>query len=143
MNNKLCKYNEIRLCLFVSSGIKSKSNCLFLIECKKLITTNYPFGMLKMQAQEYASEAYSWGFNGKEKDDEISGGGNNLDFGARIYDSRLGRWMSVDPNQNSPGLTPYRGFFNNPIYIISPDGKFEIKGSTGGKTKAETNRIAE
>ncbi len=91
-----------------------------------------------MPGRTYSSEAYSWGFNGKEKDDEISGGGNNLDFGARIYDSRLGRWMSVDPkSKNAPGLTPYRGFFNNPIYIIDPDGKFEIKGSTGGKTKVE------
>ena len=34
---------------------------------------------------------YPSGFNGKENDDEIKGVGNSLDFGARMYDSRLGR----------------------------------------------------
>jgi RHS repeat-associated protein len=32
-----------------------------------------------------------------EKDEEVKGAGNFYDFGARIYDSRLGRWLSLDP----------------------------------------------
>ena len=40
--------------------------------------------------------SYRFGFNGKENDNEVKGAGNSVDFGARIYDSRLGRWMSVD-----------------------------------------------
>jgi RHS repeat-associated protein len=40
--------------------------------------------------------AYRYGFNGKEKNNEISGEGNSYDFGARIYDPRLGRWLSTD-----------------------------------------------
>ncbi len=31
---------------------------------------------------------YRYGFNGMEKDDEISGSGNSYDFGARTYDPR-------------------------------------------------------
>ncbi len=86
-------------------------------------TTYYPFGML-MPGRTYSSEAYSWGFNGKEKDDEISGSGNNLDFGARIYDSRLGRWMSVDPLFfESPNITSYAAMNNNPIFFIDSDGR--------------------
>jgi RHS repeat-associated protein len=42
---------------------------------------------------------YRFGFNGQEKDDEVKVEGNSLDFGARIYDSRLGRWLSLDPLQ--------------------------------------------
>lgn len=34
-----------------------------------------------------------------EKDNEVKGSGNSLDFGARIYDSRLGKWLSTDPLQ--------------------------------------------
>ena len=49
---------------------------------------------------------YRFSFNGKEKDDEVKGIGNSLDFGARIYDSRLGRWMSLDPMQSKyPSLS--------------------------------------
>lgn len=40
---------------------------------------------------------YRFGFNGKEQDNEVSGNGNSYDFGARIYDSRLDRFMSKDP----------------------------------------------
>jgi hypothetical protein len=34
---------------------------------------------------------YCFGFNGMEQDNEVQGQGNAYDFGARIYDSRLGR----------------------------------------------------
>jgi len=51
---------------------------------------------------------YHFGFKGQEKDDEIQGDGNSLELGARIYDSRLGRWLSVDPQANSyPSYSPY------------------------------------
>jgi len=85
-------------------------------------TTYYPFGML-MPGRTYSSEAYSWGFNGKENDDEISGEGNNLDFGARIYDSRLGRWMSVDPLYfKYPHESPYNYVSSNPIIYSDKEG---------------------
>ena len=69
-------------------------------------------------------EGYRFGFNGMEKVDEVSGSGNAYDFGARIYDSRLGRWMSVDPLQKKyPSLSPYNFVANSPILFIDPDGR--------------------
>jgi len=63
-------------------------------------------------------------FNGKETDNEVYGEGNVLDFGARIYDSRLGRWLSVDPLQAKyPEISPYVFVADNPIIYIDPDGK--------------------
>ena len=44
------------------------------------------------------NKAYRYSFNGKESDNEWSSvTGSSLDFGARIYDSRLGRWLACDP----------------------------------------------
>ncbi|MFN0187706.1 MAG: RHS repeat domain-containing protein [Bacteroidia bacterium] len=69
-------------------------------------------------------KSYRFGFNGKENDNEVKGSGNSLDFGARIYDSRLGRWLSLDPLQMKyPSLSPYNFVANNPINFIDPDGK--------------------
>jgi|GEM_PF-6774625 len=47
------------------------------------------------------------------------------DFGARIYDSRLGRWLSVDAlAHKGPQFSPYNFSFNNPIYFIDSDGNW-------------------
>ncbi|MCF8278416.1 MAG: hypothetical protein K9J17_16940 [Flavobacteriales bacterium] len=62
-----------------------------------------------------------------EKDDEIKGNGNSLDFGARLYDPRVGRWLASDKlAAKRPDLTPYRFGLNNPISFINPDGNFEF-----------------
>jgi len=95
----------------------------------------HPFGMLIESRKHLAFGGdYAFGFNGKMVDKEVKGEGNSLDFGARIYDSRLGRWMSTDPLQlKYPNLTPYNAFENNPIYFNDIDGKdagFTIKGNT-------------
>ena len=60
-----------------------------------------------------------------EKDDEVkSGTGNHYDFGARCYDSRLGRWLSIDPLHSSfVDLAPYVIAANSPIVFIDPDGE--------------------
>ena len=77
---------------------------------------------------------YRFAFNGKEKDDELKGAGNSYDFGARIYDSRIGRWLSLDPSMKKyPNQSPYNAFEDDPIYFIDPDGKdspYEIVGNT-------------
>ena len=66
-----------------------------------------------------ATNEYRYGFNGKENDKDISAGGQ--DYGARIYDTRIGRWLSTDPI-TKPFITPYNFGSNNPINFIDPDG---------------------
>lgn len=68
----------------------------------------------------YSSKQYRQSFNGKEKDSETE----LQDYGMRIYNSRLGRFLSVDPLTKSyPMLTPYQFASNNPIANIDIDGK--------------------
>jgi len=66
---------------------------------------------------------YRFGFNGKENDNEVKGNGNQQDYGFRIYDTRLGRFLSVDPlSDDYPFYTPYQFSGNNPIRYIDLDG---------------------
>jgi RHS repeat-associated protein len=82
----------------------------------------YPFGM-QMPGRKFSSELYRYGFNGKENDNEVKGEGNQQDYGMRIYDGRLGRFLSVDPLTHSyPWYTPYQFAGNQPIVAIDLDG---------------------
>ena len=40
---------------------------------------------------------YRFGFQNQEKDDEVKGMGNSVNFRYRMHDPRLGRFLSVDP----------------------------------------------
>jgi RHS repeat-associated protein len=86
----------------------------------------YSFGML-MPGRKYATATYRFGFNGKENVNEIDGIGNSVDFGARMYDSRLGRWLSIDNLQMKyPSHSGYNVSLCNPIYFKDSDGKVVI-----------------
>jgi RHS repeat-associated protein len=70
---------------------------------------------------------YRYGFNGKLKDNEWAGLGNHYDYGARNYDPRIARPISVDPLAlKFPMLTPYQFFSNSPIMNIDLDGEEAI-----------------
>jgi RHS repeat-associated protein len=97
----------------------------------------YPFGM-HMPGRSFSSGSYRYGFNGMENDNEIKGDGNSLDFGARIYDSRLGRFLSVDPLYESyPSYSTYLISGNNPIYFIDISGKYKYPGDKEAEYKTD------
>ncbi|RZK25505.1 MAG: hypothetical protein EOO43_05355 [Flavobacterium sp.] len=74
-----------------------------------------------------AGGGYRYGFNGKENNNEVKGSGNALDFGAREFDPRIGRWSSADPKKGEyTGWSPYHFGFNSPITTIDPNGKENI-----------------
>jgi RHS repeat-associated protein len=67
------------------------------------------------------SAGYRYGFNGMEKDNETFSGA--YDFGARILDVRLGRWLSADAFVSKhPGSSPYSFVWNSPLVFIDPTG---------------------
>jgi len=92
----------------------------------------YPFGML-MPSRKYsiANTNYRYGFNGKENDKDIENAAQ--DYGMRIYDGRLGRFLSVDPiTKKYPELTPYQFASNRPVDGIDLDGlEYTPKGRYG------------
>ncbi len=77
-----------------------------------------------------AENSYRYGFNGRENDNEVKGDGNQQDYGMRVYDPRLGRFLSIDPiSKEYPELTPYQFASNRPIEGIDLDG-LEIYNAT-------------
>ncbi len=80
-----------------------------------------------MPGRKFNANTYRFGFNGKEMDNEISGNGNQYDYGFRIYNPRLVRFLSVDPlTKQYPELTPYQFASNSPIENIDLDGLEKI-----------------
>lgn len=89
-----------------------------------------------LPGRNYSSSTYAYGFNGMRKDDEIYGAtGTSYDFGARLYDPRVGRWLSLDPMAASyPGISPYVFVANSPLQYVDPDGrKIDRANSVGLK----------
>jgi RHS repeat-associated protein len=78
----------------------------------------YPFGMI-MPGRSFVAAGganYRYGFNGKENDNDVKGIGDQVDYGMRVYDPRVGRFVSVDPlTAKYPELTPYQ-YASNSLY---------------------------
>ena len=76
-----------------------------------------------MPDRKYNGPNYRFGFNGKENDNDVKGFGNQQDYGMRIHDTRLGRFLSVDPiGANYPELNPYQFASNSPLAGIDLNG---------------------
>jgi len=85
-----------------------------------VLSNDYSGGEVSYETYGY----YSYGFNGKENDNEIKGSGNHISFNDYGYDPRTGRRWRTDPAfKEYPSISPYAGFGNNPIVFIDPDGK--------------------
>ncbi|TAH40913.1 MAG: hypothetical protein EYC69_09775 [Bacteroidetes bacterium] len=82
----------------------------------------YPFGMI-MEGRSFTSENYRFGFNGKENDNTVNGRGTQQDYGNRIYNTRIGRFLSIDPiTSKFAYLTPYQFASNRTIDGFDLDG---------------------
>jgi RHS repeat-associated protein len=59
---------------------------------------------------------YRYGFNGQQRDDEIKGDGNSVNFEFRMHDPRVGRFLSIDPMfAQFPYNSPYTFCENSTI----------------------------
>jgi RHS repeat-associated protein len=86
------------------------------------------------------SRACWFGFNGMEKDDDVSGGGNSYTTQNRQLDTRLGRWFSVDPILHH-NWSPYNAFDANPIIYTDILGTTVGYGGTAEQAKATETKV--
>jgi RHS repeat-associated protein len=120
------------------NGVPSSSNSSLIDHYEPDIVSAqdyYPFGMLQPGRSYLSStgDKYRYGFNGKENDNEVKGEGNQQDYGMRVYDPRLGKFLSVDPlSPKFPYYSPYQFAGNMPIHASDLDGlepDFRYKGN--------------
>jgi RHS repeat-associated protein len=81
----------------------------------------YPWGII-LEGRSTDDNSYNakYKFTGKERDKET---GYDY-FGARYFDSRIGRWMQVDPlYKKHLEWNPYNYVLDNPLSLIDPDGR--------------------
>ncbi|CAL2083746.1 RHS repeat-associated core domain-containing protein [Tenacibaculum sp. 190524A05c] len=83
----------------------------------------YPFGM-PMPNRNVEGE-YPYAFQGQEKDQETG----MEAFELRLWDARIGRWLTTDPYGQFQ--SPYLGMGNNPISQIDPDGGYSLPFGIG------------
>lgn len=82
--------------------------------------TYYPFGWMM---PDRTVLQYRYGYQGQELDEETGW----TAFQLRMYDGRLGRWMSVDPYREFH--SPYLAMGNAPVTVTDPDGGFTRLGA--------------
>ena len=93
----------------------------------------YPFGMTE-PGRSWNPGDYRFGYTGHEKEEDLASGVYTTEY--RLLDTRLGRWLSVDPlAEEASDWSPYRTSFDNPIIFVDPDGQWEAD--------SEGNLIAE
>ena len=88
------------------------------------INNYYPYGNTfgEYNSSDIASNLQPYKFNGKEHD--AVHGLDLLDYGARMYDNKTGRWTAVDPlAEDYYHVSPYAYCLNNPVKFVDPDGK--------------------
>lgn len=58
--------------------------------------------------RSYRKRFYSHGFQGQEKDDEVKGKGNSVNYKFRMHDPRVGSFFAIDPLASKyPHNSPY------------------------------------
>jgi RHS repeat-associated protein len=91
----------------------------------------YPFGGLMGESKNISSNQ-RYKYNGKELD--RMNGLDSYDYGARLHNAPVGRWMSVDPlAEVDYNISPYVYCGDNPVIYTDPTGKvFGIDNVIGG-----------
>ncbi|MEN0052356.1 MAG: RHS repeat-associated core domain-containing protein [Mucilaginibacter sp.] len=84
----------------------------------------YPYGFIARKG----GIGYHYEYQGLYAEKDPITGFNNFDL--RFYDSRIGRWLSVDPKGQY--ASPYEGMGNNPVIGIDPTGGYNPVYDTDG-----------
>jgi RHS repeat-associated protein len=96
-------------------------------------TDYYPFGMPMPGRNMTGADQYRYAFQGQEKDPETG----KEAFELRLWDARIGRWLTTDPYRQY--ASPYLGMGNDPISGVDPDGGKKVYYNEDGSYSHTTH----
>jgi len=73
-----------------------------------------PFGV-QLDGRTIQGDFYRYGFQNQEKDDDIKGAGNSVNYRYRMHDPRVGRFFAVDPLENEYPYNSSYAFSENRV----------------------------
>jgi len=96
-----------------------------------------PFGV-QLDGRTIENGSYRYGFQGQEKDDEVKGNGNSVNYKYRMHDPRVGRFFAVDPlSPKYPWNSSYAFSENMVIHMV------ELEGLEAAKPSKQMQKIAD
>jgi len=139
LNNGTTSWQQLRL------GVRVPQGGTIELTATSAETSSYVFfdelkveqtgGLIVQEQHQYAYGAplpglsytvgnrrYRYGYQGQYAEHDTLTGFDSFEL--RLYNSRIGRWMSYDPEGQFN--SPYVGMGNNPVSGIDPDGGFSI-----------------
>ena len=91
-----------------------------------------------------SSNSYRYGFQGQEKDDELKGEGNSLNYTFRMHDPRVGRFFATDPLESDyPWYSPYQFGGNSTLMSVELEGLEESQTANENQNAKEEPGIFE
>lgn len=104
----------------------------------------YPYGSAQPGRCSQTAVTYRYGFQGQQKDNEIRGEGNSLNYKYRMHDARIGRFLSVDPLAGSyPWNSPYAFAENRTIDGLDLEGLEYLNYTSPFVARLGRNKLGE
>jgi len=111
-----------------ASILDYRGNVRCLIDSKGQVSATHNYTAFGEELTPITSPFNPWRYSAKRLDQELG----LYNFGKRVYDPILARWITTDPAGFIDGINLYAYLSNDPLSSFDPDGRFALALTLGG-----------